>query len=170
MFVVVARPANSANAGRAHPQQPAPHPASAFVPGRVLVRFQPGTPAERAAQLITQIGARDADAIPQLGVHILELSGGANENAAAQALRRRPEVAFAELDLILPPSLIPNDPDYGTQWHLPKIAAPSAWCSATGSSSVIIAICDTGCDPTHRDLVSKYVPGWNFYDNNSNTS
>src|SRR5262249_34365271 len=50
------------------------------------------------------------------------------------------------------------------------IAGPTAWCTGTGSSNVIIAICDTGCDPNHPDLVSKYVPGWNFYDSNPNTS
>src|SRR5215471_1160774 len=125
-------------------------PGLSFVPGRLLVQFRPG--------------------ISQARVHILELPATASEEAFANAFRARPEVVFAELDRILPPALIPNDPDYGTQWHLPKIAGPTAWCSATGSSSVVIAICDTGCDPTHPDLVSKYVPGWNFYDNNSNTS
>jgi hypothetical protein len=34
----------------------------------------------------------------------------------------------------------------------------------------VIAIIDTGVDGTHPDLSSRMVPGWNFYDNNSNTA
>jgi hypothetical protein len=43
---------------------------------------------------------------------VVTLPAGANEEAVANALARRPDVAFAELDRIVPPSVIPNDP-YG---------------------------------------------------------
>jgi len=35
---------------------------------------------------------------------------------------------------------------------------------------VTIAILDSGIDPNHPDLSLQLVPGWNFYENNSNTS
>lgn len=94
----------------------------------------------------------------------------ASEVAAARAFGQRPEVAFSEPDRIVPPAMVPNDFWYPYTWHLPKISAPSAWDTTTGSSSVTIAIIDTGVDGTHPDLSPKMVPGWNFYDNNSNTS
>jgi subtilisin family serine protease len=79
-------------------------------------------------------------------------------------------VEFAELDRIRPhQDVIPNDPQYSGEWHLPRISAPSAWSVTTGSPSIIIAIADTGVDSTHPDLSSKMVAGWNAYDNNSNT-
>jgi subtilisin family serine protease len=49
---------------------------------------------------------------------------------------------------------------------LTKIGAPTAWATSTGNGTVI-AIIDTGVDGTHADLAAQMVPGWNFYDNNS---
>ena len=51
-----------------------------------------------------------------------------------------------------------------------KITAPDGWSINTGSSNIIIAILDTGVDGTHPELASKIVPGWNIYNNNSDTS
>src|SRR5204863_8960077 len=66
--------------------------------------------------------------------------------------------------------VIPNDPYYTNwEWHLQKISAPTAWNVTTGSN-IIIAIIDTGVNPSHPDLASKLVAGWNFYSNNSDTS
>ena len=154
----------------AQSQNEATQPASTFVPGRVLVQFLPETTKSRGRRVIAQSGASDLGEIPGTGVHILELPAGADERAFAHAFKSQPEVEFAELDrIVAPESITPNDPSYPNQWHLPKISAPTAWTGTTGSPSVTIAICDTGVDPTHPDLVSKMVPGWNFYDNNSDT-
>ena len=49
-------------------------------------------------------------------------------------------IEFAEDDVALAPSTIPNDTYYSYEWHLPKIDAPSAWDLTSGSGSVIIAI------------------------------
>jgi len=49
----------------------------------------------------------------------------------------------------------PNDTSYGSQWGLPKIAAPAAWDTTTGSSDVVIADIDTGVDYNHPDLAAN---------------
>ena len=141
-----------------------------FVPGRVLVKFRSEVTRSRSQRVITRAGASDAGEISGIGVHMVELPAAADEAAFVNAFKSQPEVEFAELDRIVPPeTMSPNDPSYPIQWHLPKIAAPSAWSGTTGSSTVTIAICDSGVDPTHPDLASKLVPGWNFYNNNSDT-
>lgn len=141
-----------------------------FVPGRLLVKFRDGVSEGRAEEIVAAHGARSADVIAQIGVRLLELPEGA-ERAVQQALAARPEVEFADLDHVVPAeSVVPNDTYYSSQWHLPKIQSPSAWDITTGSSAVTIAILDTGVDGTHPDLAPKMVPGWNFYDNNSDTS
>jgi thermitase len=65
--------------------------------------------------------------------------------------------------------LAPNDPYLGGAWHLYQIGAPSAWDITTGTG-VTIAILDSGVAAGHPDLAPRLVPGWNFYDSNSNTS
>jgi thermitase len=145
---------------------------SPFVPGRILVQFRPEMLAVRGNNLIAESGARDAGEIAQTGVHILELPAGADEEALVKAFESDPGVEFAELDRLIPPAeMVPNDPLYGNfeAWNLPKISAPGAWSTTTGSSSVTVAILDTGVDGAHEDLAVKMVPGWNFYNNNSDT-
>jgi thermitase len=145
-----------------------------FVPGRVLVKFREGIGADHARQIIAALGARDADEIPHIGVHILDLPYEASETAFAQAFQARPEVEFAELDRKVPAQQMePNDPVYAlsaNSWSFHKINAPEAWALDVGSSSVTIAILDTGVDGNHEDLALKMVPGWNIYGNNSDTS
>lgn len=74
------------------------------------------------------------------------------QSALARALtllRADPAVAYAEENTAVKALFTPNDPDYGMQWHLPKIGVDSAWDRAdtlpfSGSSSVVVAVIDTG--------------------------
>ena len=46
----------------------------------------------------------------------------------------------------------PDDPHFGSQWHLTKILADSAWDITSGSEEIAIAFIDTGIDSAHEDL------------------
>jgi subtilisin family serine protease len=143
---------------------------AAFVPGRILVQFHSQTPAYKARSIVLSHGAHISQEIPKIGVQVVELPDGANEADAVKAFAALPEVEFAELDwLFRPDDVTPNDPNYSSEWYLKTISAPAAWSLSTGSSDVIIAIIDTGVDSTHPDLSGKIAPGWNFFDNNSDT-
>jgi len=142
-----------------------------FVPGRVLVKFRDNVGVDHARQIVAALGAREADLIPQIGLFVLDLPEQADEAAFANALQRRPDVEFADLDRInRPADITPNDPWYSNEWHLTKIATPAAWASTTGSQNIVIAILDTGVDSSQPDLQNLIVPGWNVYSNNSDTS
>ncbi|MGZ4119602.1 MAG: S8 family serine peptidase [Actinomycetota bacterium] len=56
-----------------------------------------------------------------------------------------------------------NDPYYALQWGLKGVGAPAAWGVGTGSGR-IVAVIDTGVDPTHPDLRGQLVPGHDFVD------
>ena len=143
-----------------------------FVPGRVLVKFRQQTDTFSTRDTLSEFGARKVGEIPGADVQIIALPEGASEISFVQAFKAMPDVEFAELDQILSPAdMTPNDPWYANwQWELRKIAGPGAWSMTTGTSNIIIAICDTGVDATHPDLAAKLVPGWNVYNNNSNLS
>jgi serine protease len=85
--------------------------------------------------------------------------------AISELLMTLPEVEYAEPDRILTPVLTPNDPYYPiNQWHYYDtwgINATSAWDITTGSSSIVMAVIDTGIT-NHADMSGRTVPGYDF--------
>ena len=56
----------------------------------------------------------------------------------------------------------PDDPLYGQQWGPALVRMPEAWAATTGSASTIIAVVDTGVDPSAPDLAGKVLSGADF--------
>ena len=90
--------------------------------------------------------------------------------AALAELRRDPRVRFAEPDAVYRIDTLPNDPLFGQLWGLNNtgqtvksstgtadadIDAPEAWSTTTGSSSVVVAVIDSGVDWHHPDLAAN---------------
>jgi subtilisin family serine protease len=69
---------------------------------------------------------------------------------------------IAEPDYIRHTTDYPNDPLFPQQWALPRINAPGAWLRTVGSSSVTVAVIDTGYDLTHPDKPANLIPGPTF--------
>jgi thermitase len=139
-----------------------------FVPGQILVKPAENINQEAILALFAAQGAVEIDAIHPINVRVLQVPEVALERVLA-ALSRNPAIEFAERNLIAPPGATPDDPIYPEQWHLPMIESSRAWTKTLGNSKVIIAILDTGVNSNHVDLAANMVPGWNFYDNNSDT-
>ena len=77
-------------------------------------------------------------------------------------------VLFILAIVLLAAPSAPNDPDFDKQWALRKVGALCAWDRTTGSAEVIVAIVDSGVDPTHPDLVDRLrTDGYDFVDNDS---
>ncbi|MGL5033971.1 MAG: S8 family peptidase, partial [Microcystaceae cyanobacterium] len=64
---------------------------------------------------------------------------------------------------------VPNDPDYSKQWNFRSIGVEKAWDETKGEG-VTVAVIDTGVSrvPDLRD--TEFVEGYNFVEDNSDTS
>jgi len=82
-------------------------------------------------------------------------------------------VEYAEPVRRVHPAYTPNDTYFSTQWALNNtgqggglpdadIDAPEAWDITKGSSTVVVAVIDTGVDLTHLDLSARIVAGYDF--------
>ncbi len=137
--------------------------------GRILVETRAGLGDGEFSKILARHGGKSAARMKKINVHVIKLPYGADERVAAEILKLNPHIKSAEVDKLIAPEQVGNDTYYKNAWHLPKIQAPIAWDSSLGTG-VTIAILDSGVDGTHPDLAGKLVPGWNFYDGNSNTS
>jgi thermitase len=150
--------------------------APACVPQRVMIKFRAPWLNMYANRIAASLGARVEDALPQIGVLMLQIPPEADEKLYADALSRYGIIEFAEPDYIVEPAQLvhSNDPEYDPPalkgWHLARIGCPATWFHTRGSPRIIIAHLDTGVDANHPDLRGKLVPGWNFYDNNANST
>ncbi|SDY60538.1 S8 family serine peptidase [Nitrosomonas halophila] len=135
--------------------------------GRILVTPRAGLPSKALTKILREYGGKPTK-IGQSDLYVVELPEYTEEGVIAR-LARHPHIKFAEFDHYVSPTVIPNDPYYPNGWHLPKIGAPAAWGDSLGSD-ITIAILDSGVEGDHPDLAAKMVSGWNFFDNNSNTS
>lgn len=146
-----------------------------FIPQRLVVKFHQDIPAPVARMIITALGTQVRGGIPELGTIFLELPPYVREQDYVELFKDFLPVEYAELDHILPVqscTITPNDPwfnlSYEYGWHLTRIGAPAAWFYQRGSPQIIIALIDTGVHSV-PDLLTKLVPGWNFYDQNADT-
>jgi len=100
-----------------------------------------------------------------------------------EALDARVLLSTGDLPTVDP--TYPTDPQFSQQWGLNNpsdvdVDAPEAWSVTTGSTSIIVAVVDSGVDLRNPDLVGrlwvnptasrrgKTVYGWNFVNNNGN--
>ncbi len=65
------------------------------------------------------------------------------------------KVKLCSANQIYRAAVTPNDASYGSLWGMTKIGAPTAWETTTGSSSVVVAVIDTGVQYTHPDLAAN---------------
>lgn len=138
-----------------------------FKPGEVLVKFQAGTAGAAEDALRSRFGATYAGDVYGLEVEIWQVPEG-QERAIVEQLGSEPSVEYAQPNYVYRALGTPNDPSFFKQWAHTTMQSSEAWDISKGSSSVTIAVIDTGIDETHPDLASRIVAGYDFVSNDSN--
>ena len=160
----------------------------AYKPGVVLVRFanEPNTTA-KSAILNSALGRgfsvkREYTLVK--GLTQVSLPAGVSVENAMASLKKSSSVMYAAPDYVSHVFVIPNDTNFGELWGMyntgqsggtpgADISATKAWDIATGSSSIIVAVTDTGVDYTHQDLAANMWKdpnghfGYDFVNNDS---
>ncbi len=102
--------------------------------------------------------------LPKLAV--VKLPQGTTVQNALDRYKKTAGVLYVEPVYIYYPTVIPSDPDFGSQWGLNNtgenggtidadIDAPEAWNTQNDCSNIVVAVTDTGIDYTHEDLADN---------------
>jgi thermitase len=124
----------------------------------ILVKF------ERPSTGAAKVAAAGDTLLSQTPTRVAVVQVGPGETLAQKlaAYRARGDVVYAEQNHVLHALDLadPNDPDFGSQWGLAKIAAVAAWnlfpgSYAPASPGVRVAVVDDGIDSSHSDLSAR---------------
>src|SRR5579885_1796613 len=114
---------------------------------------------QQAAEVHARAGGVLERQIARKPVQVVKVNPS-GEAAARAAYASDPRVRFVEHNARVSIAATPNDPGFAQQWALARIQAPAAWDAATGGG--LVAVIDTGVDPTHPDLKGQIAAVANF--------
>ena len=119
-----------------------------YRPGRVIVKFR-----DESAMPARRDAVRSASGTGEISVRpsfadfdVVRIDPSEDAEEAANVLRRRPEVQYAQVAHRVHALLVPNDPLYASQqWNLPLINMEKAWdIQPQAGSAITVAVIDSG--------------------------
>jgi len=161
----------------------------AYTPGVVLVRFANEPNITTKNTILNSALGRGGSLVKQeytlvKGLTQVSLPAGMSVEDATASLRQSSSVIYAGPDYISHVFVVPNDTRFSELWGMHNtgqaggtagadIDATGAWDINTGSSSIVVAVTDTGVDYTHPDLAANMWRdpnghfGYDFVNNDS---
>ncbi|QOJ00807.1 MAG: S8 family serine peptidase [Phycisphaeraceae bacterium] len=131
------------------------------VPGWIEEGLPVGEAEVRHAAALERLNGLVEREIDGVGLMVVRVPAGVDEASYESYVRETGDYEVVSPDWYVMPQGEPNDPLFYQQWHLRRIGAPWAWQFTVGNPGAVLAMVDTGIDPTHPDLSSRLVPGYN---------
>ena len=141
-------------------------PQAEHLTDEVVFRVDPLTEDEQVADMVSVWGGEliadapvkkgdPSSAIFLKGTYRVRLPEGMSVEDALSLLAIEELVTFVEPNYIFRAISTPDDTWYSRLWGMPKIGAPTAWDTTTGSAEIVVGIIDTGIDKGHVDLAEN---------------
>lgn len=147
-----------------------PAPSSAqrpeAIPGDLLVMLQPGATAQRISDDLAMVGGKQTgirvvqEVSAPMRTWLLQFDPSTVEQAVMlRAVRTHPAVQLAQNNHHLKQRAVPNDANYGQQWHHENINSEAAWDISTGGvtadgDTIVVCIIENANLP-HPDLIGN---------------
>lgn len=124
------------------------------------------------SSIIDRFAAKTRSLNSGLGLTLLQLPHASEYFQTLQALKNSSAVEYVEPNFLVKATSLPNDPYYAQQWGPKAIHADTAWdkVSLAKRAAVTIAVLDTGINAAQEDLKNSIVPGYDFVNNDLNTT
>jgi len=153
--------------------------ADAYVDGEVIVKFRAGVQTEAIGAVLARHGCALREQAPGLGIILASYPDARPVNQVAAELAADQACEFAHPNYLGEGGFVPNDTSFNLQWHHENTGqsggTPGAdlesvpgWDLSRGSSSVVVAVLDSGIDSDHIEFVGRYLPGHDFVNEDAN--
>jgi len=138
---------------------------------QLIVKMKPSMPEAVFKGKLNARGATQRSEIRGIAARVIR-APKASADLLKGELARDANIEYVEPDFIAQALGTSNDPYFvqGSQWHLSKIQAPTAWDTTTGSSTQVVAVIDSGVRASHPDLVGKVLVGYDFVANDNDAN
>jgi len=164
LYIILILPLGRVSPASAHGLTHGEEIAAQIVSGELIVGMKSSA---SIIQLSLPAGAEIARASHQLNrlnAVVLKVPSG-QEAAYVQKLLDSPGVQYAEPNyLVTIAAITPDDPLWPQQYGPTHIQAQDAWTLTTGTSSVTVAIIDSGIDRNHPEFAGRISSGYDFID------
>ncbi len=142
-----------------------------YVPGQILVKFKDTI---ESSKTVNSFGCSTIKESIKGGYKYIAIPSNKTVEEMVAEYSADPNVLFAEPNYIYTSYMVPNDPYYGYQWHMPMINMEQAWDQNTGTG-VIVAILDAGVAYEDYDVYAQapdlaqtnFVQGYDFINNDT---
>ena len=130
-------------------EKPLKAPRPFYVPDEIIIKFKPGINENAIKGLEQAQGVLEKYISPFGKFRVLKIPQGKLVTEMVEIFKKSPLVEYADPNYYAYATMVPNDPYYPYQWHFDNqtyggIQMEEAWNINTGTSSIVVAVIDTG--------------------------